>query len=384
MKVLVNCSTLVLGGGIQVGLGFAKASHSSPAGNEFFYLVSPGIYKDLPASILDSGRVILVKKSPGTIMGWIQFHFVLKNLFKTFHPDVVYSLGYPSYYSFPTVEVGRYTNPWDFFPEPLPWHLVGGPLRKKIFCLKCSIRRYFAKKATHIETQTEFAKKSIVDSLHWAEQRVTVIPNSINPEYYKFRSPVRVDNFQRPSEPTAFCLSADYLHKNLVVIPRICYELKNTFNISVKFVLTLAVDSESWSEIFSEASQLGVQDLVVNAGPVAIQECIDLFKSSTFVFLPTLLEVFSATYLEAMCMGVPIVTSDLHFSKDICGNAALYVNPYDVHHMAKKISELLSSPSHLTQLVANGQTRLDTFPDSSKKLSAVYSMFNNLLIKHNN
>jgi glycosyltransferase involved in cell wall biosynthesis len=384
MNVLVNCSTLVVGGGIQVGLGFIKVSHISPSGNNFLYLVSPGIYKDLSDSILDSGRVILCNSSPGTLFGWIQFHLLIKNQLKKFQPDVVYSLGYPSYYSFPCVEVGRYTNPWDFFPEPLPWHLVGGVRQRMVFSLKCAIRRYFAKKATHIETQTEFAKQSIVDSLHLDTERVTVIPNSINPEYYKFRSSVRVDHFQHPSEPTAFCLSADHLHKNLAVIPRVCYELKNTFNISVKFVLTLAVDSESWSEIFSEASQLGVQDLVINAGLVAIQECIDLYKSSTFVFLPTLLEIFSATYLEAMCMGVPIVTSDLHFAKDICENAALYVNPYDAHHMAKKISELLSSPSHLTQLVANGQTRLDTFPDSSEKLSTIYSMFNHLLIKHHN
>lgn len=379
MNVLVNCSTLVVGGGIQVGLGFIKASHISPSGINFLYLVSPGIYKDLPDSILDSGRVILCNSSPGTLFGWIKFHFLFKNQLKKFQPDVVYSLGYPSYYSFPCVEVGRFTNPWDFFPEPLPWHLVGGVRQRMVFSLKCVIRRYFAKKAKHIETQTEFAKQSIMESLRLDAQRITVISNSINEEFYKFRSCRSLDDFGQIEEPIALCIGADYPHKNFAVIPRVCHELKNTFNFSVKFVLTLPFDSKSWRKIFVEASQLGVQELVVNKGPVQVKECIDLFKSSTFIFLPTLLEVFSASYLEAMCVGVPIVTSDLPFTKDICRNSALYVNPNDTHDMAMKIAELLSSPSYLTQLVVSGQERLDDFPHASEKLTAIYSMLNRSL-----
>lgn len=38
--------------------------------------------------------------------------------------------------------------------------------------------------------------------------------------------------------------------------------------------------------------------------------------------MPTVLEVFSATYPEAMAL--PIVTSDLDFARDICDNA--YMN----------------------------------------------------------
>jgi glycosyltransferase involved in cell wall biosynthesis len=379
MNVIVNCSTLVVGGGVQVGLGFIKASHNSPSGNNFLYLVSPGIYKDLPDSIRDSGRVIFCNNSPGTLFGLIQFHFLFKNQLKKFQPDVVYSLGYPSYYSFPCVEVGRYTNPWDFFPEPLPWHLVGGMLQRMVFSLKCAIRRYFAKKAKHIETQTEFAKQSIMVSLRLDAQRITVISNSINEEFYKFRSCRLLDDFGQIEEPIALCIGADHPHKNFAVIPRVCHELKNTFNFSVKFVLTLPFDSKSWRKIFAEASQLGVQELVVNKGPVQVKECIDLFKSSTFIFLPTLLEVFSASYLEAMCVGVPIVTSDLPFTKDICRNAALYFNPNDTHDMAMKIAELLSSPSYLTQFVVCGQERLDDFPHASEKLTAIYSMLNRSL-----
>ncbi len=43
------------------------------------------------------------------------------------------------------------------------------------------------------------------------------------------------------------------------------------------------------------------------------------------VFIPTLLEVFSATYLEAMLMKKPIIASDLEFSRDICGESAYFL-----------------------------------------------------------
>ena len=45
------------------------------------------------------------------------------------------------------------------------------------------------------------------------------------------------------------------------------------------------------------------------------------------MILPTLLESFSATYIEAMFHGKTILTSDLDFARDVCGEAAFYFDP---------------------------------------------------------
>ena len=48
-----------------------------------------------------------------------------------FKPDLVYSIGYPSYINFNNVELGRYTNPWEINSEPLPWHKIKGTIKKR-------------------------------------------------------------------------------------------------------------------------------------------------------------------------------------------------------------------------------------------------------------
>jgi glycosyltransferase involved in cell wall biosynthesis len=82
-------------------------------------------------------------------------------------------------------------------------------------------------------------------------------------------------------------------------------------------VITLPVDV--FKSIFNEK----YYKYVYNLGPIPIPECASLYKECDAMFLPTLLECFSASYIEAMYMEKPIVTSDLDFAHTVCGNSAL-------------------------------------------------------------
>ena len=63
---------------------------------------------------------------------------------------------------------------------------------------------------------------------------------------------------------------------------------------------------------------------------------------SDAMLLPTMLECFSASYPEAMVMKKPVLTSDLSFARSICGNAAIYFNPFDPADIADKIIGLVN------------------------------------------
>ena len=49
-------------------------------------------------------------------------------------------------------------------------------------------------------------------------------------------------------------------------------------------------------------------DWLLAVGGVDIRECPSLYEQCDFMFLPTLLECFSASYAEAMKMRRPILT----------------------------------------------------------------------------
>jgi glycosyltransferase involved in cell wall biosynthesis len=82
------------------------------------------------------------------------------------------------------------------------------------------------------------------------------------------------------------------------------------------------------------------------------------------MFLPTLLECFSASYAEAMQLNKPIITSDMGFAHTVCKDAALYVNSMDADDIASKIIELSTSYELQQDLVSKGVKRLEVFGSS--------------------
>ena len=123
-----------------------------------------------------------------------------------------------------------------------------------------------------------------------------------------------------PQKFTNYCPLIDYLRNNYPEF---------RFN----FVLTLDKNDIKIAENNSS--------YVTFLGKVKIQDCPSLYNNCDFMFLPTLLECFSASYCEAMKMELPILTSDLDFARGICEKAAVYFNPMSVKSIAKCFINLL-------------------------------------------
>lgn len=98
---------------------------------------------------------------------------------------------------------------------------------------------------------------------------------------------------------TIFCPGADYTHKAFQFIPEIAKSLKEIIDIDFKFILTLP-DSKLWFRIANRAIELGVKDKIINRGPFSYTEANLLYAGADLVFVPSLLETFSASYLEAV------------------------------------------------------------------------------------
>ena len=82
-----------------------------------------------------------------------------------------------------------------------------------------------------------------------------------------------------------------------------------------------------------------------------------LYAGVDAVVLPSLLESFSGVYVEAMALGVPIITSDRDFAHVVCGDAAIYVDPTDPGAIAQAIARLASNPELRSDLVRKGRDR---------------------------
>jgi hypothetical protein len=62
-----------------------------------------------------------------------------------------------------------------------------------------------------------------------------------------------------------------------------------------------------------------------------------------------------------MKMNKPILTSDLSFAHDICGEAAEYFNPCDPEDIVTKIVDLAKNNDRQKELIIKGKERLMFF-----------------------
>lgn len=79
-----------------------------------------------------------------------------------------------------------------------------------------------------------------------------------------------------------------------------------------------------------------------------------LYRGAYCLVFPSLYEGFGLPPVEAMHFGCPVITSNVACLPEICGEAALYVDPYDVKNIKLKMEELLGDRALRHQLVQAG------------------------------
>lgn len=164
---------------------------------------------------------------------------------------------------------------------------------------------------------------------------------------------------------TLLDISAYYPHKNMEISIDIAKILIHDYP-ELKFRFIFTIDRNNFPKLPGE-----LEKHFLFVGRVKITQCPSLYKQSDIVFQPSLLECFTATFPEAMRMGIPIVTTNLDFARALCGNAALYYEATNAESAAKKIWELSNDKDLQKTLISNGIDELakfDNYDNRARKL----------------
>lgn len=132
-----------------------------------------------------------------------------------------------------------------------------------------------------------------------------------------------------------------YPHKNHTVLPRLCRELvRRGLGRSVRVFVTLDAGTDRRTR--RVLRELGpYADIVTNLGPLTKTEVERSFDETDALFLPTLLESYSLTYLEAAARRRPVLTSDRDFARHACGRAGYYFDPENPVDICDRIVDLM-------------------------------------------
>jgi glycosyltransferase involved in cell wall biosynthesis len=360
MKILVNAATAVSGGGIQVAASFIARAAVNPCGNRFVYAVSRFVEDNLKG-LLDEppGDLFVIHPSPARFREGRGARRKLREMENFYQPDLVYSIASPSYVGFRATEVARLTNPWITHPNHYAFNILS--FNEKIkYLVSYRYKLWILRNVAAFNFQTRVAAEGLKKKLNLSANKIVVIPNTYN-QIFDDASNNRSVQYAPSNLITLFVLAYPYPHKNLMIIPELSFRLKQK-GIKARFVTTIPKENKYLPLITNAAQQYSVSDSILNVGRLTLPECIEWYNRSDMVFLPTLLETFSATYLESMRMGRPIVTSDLDFAHDICKDAAAYFKPCSAESAADMIEKVVNDHFYRDRLVDNGFNRLKDFP----------------------
>lgn len=187
---------------------------------------------------------------------------------------------------------------------------------------------------------------------------VKVVPNAVSLENLNNAEECQLD---LPDGIRLLCLSYYYPHKNHEILLELA-ELIRQSTYDFKIVTTISrSQGRHASDFLDKVAMRRLESVICNIGPVSMSQVPSLYKNCSALLLPTLLESFSGTYVEAMFNDTPIFTSDLDFARDICGDAAFYFNPLDASSILRVLEGAFGSLDALELHKANGRDRLNSF-----------------------
>jgi glycosyltransferase involved in cell wall biosynthesis len=364
MRIMVNASTTVVGGGAQVAANFIRYAVRDHR-HEFYFIVSKEVAAHLGREELGD-QSLEVDTSPSKILSGHSVRKSIRSAVKKFFPDVVFTVFGPAYQRFTVPHVCGFANPWDTHPNTVAYKTLSIIQRIRSRLLRIYKRAWLSKRDFYW-TETIVSQKGLLKITGLKPESIKVIPNGYS-QVFDGQESKRV--YQGDSVKRVLVIGAPYPHKRFPFVAEVALRLKERgWRKKIKFYVTLPEEDQSREvDIFwKRVREFDVEEMIVNVGKLSSQECPKYYQQSDCVFLPTVLETFSASYLESMAMSRPIITSDLNFARDICEDAATYFEPESAFEAARAIERVLLDSELQSLLVRNGLARLEYFPSPRGK-----------------
>lgn len=369
MKVLVNVLPVTRGGGLQNVKNLWAAVGRDGEGDEWRFIARP------ESGLADEGHTVPWRSCTYVPVGGFVERLRVENLRV---PELASSWG--ADLIFTPMGAGPVRSKR---PTVIGWHdpSVGYPdspmWGRTAFRFRATerLRRLYARaaaaRALRVCTQTRTMADRVAREWALDRERFRVVSNGL--------SAFHARENQAPADPPrapgiVLVLGNPKPNKNFEILPHVVAELSKLPDAEgfqgVEVHATLRDDGPYMEPYLREERAVGPTRIPIKKiGLVPHAELGDLYRRSAVVFLPSLLESFSATYIEAMHFGVPLVTSDLDFARDICGDAALYADPLDPVACARALHTALSDPSTRARLRETGFERVEAFPTWSERFA---------------
>jgi glycosyltransferase involved in cell wall biosynthesis len=218
-----------------------------------------------------------------------------------------------------------------------------------------------AKNARHLLTVSEFSKSEISQRLGVSPNKISVIYNSV-PSDFHHKEKIKNDK----QEEYILAVGSLDPRKNLNTLIKAFNSIKGTR-------LKLYVIGSTNPKIFKTELPDFDEEKIKFLGRISDEKLVSLYANAKMFIYPTLYEGFGIPNIEAMYFSVPVITSDIPVTREVCKDAAYYINPLDINAIQEAILTLERDETLLKTLSAKGKeiSNSYTWEEASVKLLEV-------------
>jgi glycosyltransferase involved in cell wall biosynthesis len=226
-------------------------------------------------------------------------------------------------------------------------------------------------KSDHIICFSEFTKNEIVEILNYPKEKISVLYHGIQKNIFYKKENI-TSNIKLPKK---FILSVGSIEprKNLITLLNAYDKLNDVIKNEYKLVL---VGFKGWEN--KEIMNLIKKNKIIYLGYISDDELSNVYNLATCFIFPSLYEGFGLPPIEAMACGTPVIASNISCIPEICGEAAIYFNPFDVEELSNMMTNLLNNIDLQNKLALLGIERASKYNWNNSAEKHI-EIFNSLL-----
>ena len=239
------------------------------------------------------------------------------------------------------------------------------------------VERWISNRSDRVIACSHFMREQIADIFAVSEERITVIPNGIDPddmpvddrdELARLRS-----EFAAPDQSLVLLIGRLVYEKGfqlaLEAMPRVIEAVPNT-----RFLVAGSGTHEA--ELHRQAEELGLMEHGTFLGWIGDDVLHSLYRIAELTVVPSIYEPFGLVALEAMASECPCIAADTGGLREVVpvDGAGLRFRASDPEHLAEAAIQVLSDRNLSRRMVEEGLDHIQLFDwsDVARQTLALY------------
>jgi glycosyltransferase involved in cell wall biosynthesis len=244
------------------------------------------------------------------------------------------------------------------FPRQYPPGLKGELNFKK--------QKFSLKKAQAVITDSNQSKIDIINYLGYPKNKIRVIYLACSDDYRPIQSTMILNSiiakYRLPKRFVLYVGDVNY-HKNVLRLVKACQQLKIPLVIVGKKAIERDFDqSHIENQPLVQLNKLCKKDSqIIRLGFIPTQDLVAIFNLAAAYCQPSLYEGFGLPVLQAMACGTPVVAAKAGSLPEVCGQAALMVDPRKQEKIVQGLKVILSDSEIRGKLIKVGFEQVKKF-----------------------